>query len=75
MPPKNYEGSSVNSVKLQLKLVEQSVASLYTNNKLSERNQLNNPIYDHIKKKNIHRNKSKEAKDLSSENQDTDERN
>ena len=58
MPPKNCEGSSVNSVKLQLKLIEQSVAFLYTNNKLTERNQVNNPIYDHIKKKTIHRNKS-----------------
>ena len=57
MPPKNYDGS-VNSVQLQLQLIEQSVAFLYTNNKLSERNQVNNPIYDHIKNNNIHRNKS-----------------
>ena len=57
MLPELHEFSNVAGC--QNLYIQKSVALLYTNNKLSERNKENNPIP---------RNKSKEVKDLCSEN-------
>ena len=52
--------------------IQKSVAFLYTNNKLSERDKENNPIYNCIKRNKIPRNKfNQEVKDLYIENYKT----
>ena len=53
--------------------IQKCIAFLYTNNKLSEREIRNNPIYNCIKKNKIPRNKSNQGsmKDLYSENYKT----
>ena len=49
--------------------IQKSVAFLYNNNKWSERNWVNNPIYHHIEKtKTLRKNGTKEEKGLYMEN-------
>lgn len=78
MPPENCRSSSVNSVKQQdKKLIDQSVAFLYRNKRLSVR-EIKEAISVAITSKGVKYlgiHLPKEAKDLCSESYDASERN